>query len=171
MHAVSQRTSLVTCDHRGRVLPWQAGSGANFAASTAILKRHGGWDERLGVGSPGQAAEDADLLYRLLRGGALVRYAPEAIVAHDWQTLEQRLRSRSTYGFGVGALCGLSLRARDPYAVRMLAAYARMHAGRLAGAARRRDRDLAGEHARALAALAPGVAYGLRTRPRPAATT
>jgi len=163
-HAVSLRTSLVACDHRGRTLPWDVGSGANFAASTALLGRLGGWDERLGVGSAGRAAEDADLLYRLLRGGATVRYAPEAVVAHEWQTLDQRRRSRSSYGFGVGALCGLWLRSGDPYAARMLGAYARLHAGRLAGAVVRGDRGLAGEHVRALAALAPGVAYGLRAQ-------
>jgi GT2 family glycosyltransferase len=165
MHAVSLRTSLVPRDHHGRTLPWDVGSGANFAASTTILRSLGGWDERLGVGSPGRAAEDIDLLLRLLTGGALVRYAPEAVVAHEWQTLDQRLRSRSTYGFGLGALCGLRLRSGDAYAVRMLAAYARLHAVKLARAARRRDRALAGEHVRALAALVPGTAYGLRARP------
>jgi GT2 family glycosyltransferase len=167
MHAVSLRTSLVPRDHHGRTLPWDVGSGANFAAATTALRSAGGWDERLGVGSPGRAAEDVDLLLRLLIGGALVRYAPDAVVAHEWQTLEQRLRSRSTYGFGVGALCGLRLRSGDAYAVRMLAAYARLHAVKLAGAARRCDRALAGEHARALVALVPGAAYGLRAQPRP----
>lgn len=167
MHAVSLRTSLVAHDHFGRTLPWDVGSGANFAATTIALRGVGGWDARLGVGSPGRAAEDVDLLLRLLEDGALVRYAPDAVVAHEWQTLDQRLRSRSTYGFGVGALCGLRLRSGDGYAIRMLAAYARLHAAKLTGAARRRDRALAGEHARALAALVPGAAYGLRARPRP----
>ena len=166
MHAVSLRPSLVARDHHGRTLPWDVGSGANFAASTTMLRSLGGWDERLGVGSPGRAAEDIDLILRLLTDGALVRYAPEAVVAHEWQTLDQRLRSRSTYGFGVGARCGLRLRTGDAYAVRMLAAYARLHAVKLARAARRRERALAGEHVRALAALVPGTAYGLRAQPR-----
>ena len=166
MHAVSLRTSLVARDHHGRALPWDVGSGANFAATTTVLRRVGGWDERLGVGAPGRAAEDVDLLLRLLTDGAVVRYAPEAVVAHDWQTLDQRLRSRFTYGFGVGALCGLRLRSGDAYALRMLAAYARLHAVKLARAARRGDRAVAGEHARALATLVPGTAYGLRARPR-----
>jgi len=167
MHAVSLRTSLVPRDHYRRTLPWDVGSGANFAAATAVLRRHDGWDERLGVGSPGPAAEDVDLLYRLLSDSVHVRYEPDAVVAHDRQTLDQRLRSRSTYGFGVGALCGLWLRCGDVYALRMLAAYMRMHVAGLAGAARRGDRAVAGEHARTLAALAPGAAYGLRARPRP----
>ena len=165
MHAVSLRTSLVPRDHHGRALPWDVGSGANFAATTVALRSLGGWDERLGVGSPGRAAEDIDLLLRLLAAGALVRYTPEAVVAHEWQTHDQRLRSRSTYGFGVGALCGLRLRSGDAYALRMLAAYARLHVVKLARAARRSDRALAWEHARALAALVPGTAYGLRARP------
>ncbi|MEA2221549.1 MAG: hypothetical protein QOJ35_4175 [Solirubrobacteraceae bacterium] len=170
-YAVSLRTSTAARDHRGRALPWDVGSGANFAAATALLARLGGWDERLGVGSGGRAAEDADLLYRILRDGAIVRYAPAAIVAHDWQTRSQRLASRSSYAFGVGALCGLWLRRGDPYAARMLAGYAGLHGRRLAAATRGRDRGLAVEHARALAALAPGVAYGLRAAPRAPTST
>ena len=164
-YAVSLRTSEIARDHRGRALPWTVGSGANFAAPAATVERHGGWDERLGVGSPGRAAEDADLLYRIMRDGGTVRYAPDAVVAHEWQTREQRLRSRSTYAYGAGALCGLWLRRGDPYAARMLLAYALLHARPLARATASRDRGLAIEHARALTALVPGVAYGLRARP------
>jgi hypothetical protein len=146
------------------MLPWDAGSGANFAAPVAVLRAHGGWDPRLGAGSAGRAGEDADLLYRLLRGGGAVRYEPGAVVRHEWQTRERRVATRWSYAYGVGALCGLWLRRRDPYALTMLTAYARMHLVALAGAGRRRDPRLAGEHARALAALPPGVLYGVRAR-------
>ena len=160
-HAVSLRSSAVARDIRGVTLPWTVGSGANFAAPSGLLRQCGGWDERLGVGSPGRAAEDAELLYRILRGGGIVRYEPAAVVAHDWQTWAQRLRSRWSYGFGVGAMCGLCLRRRDPFALRMLAAYARMHAISLAAGVRRRDRAAVREHGRALAGLAQGLAHGL----------
>ena len=164
-YAVSLRAAAAPTDHCGRMLPWDAGSGANFAAAVAVLRACGGWDERLGVGSRGRAAEDADLLYRILRGGGVVRHEPEAIVAHEWQTWERRLATRSSYGFGVGALCGLWLRRGDPYALRMAAAYLRLHGRPLAAAALRRDRRAAREHARALRALAPGLLYGV-TAPR-----
>lgn len=166
-YAVSLRAGTSARDHRGRTLPWTVGSGANFAAPTALLEAHGGWDERLGVGSPGRAAEDADLLYRLMRGAGIVRFAPDAIVAHEWQTRARRLQTRSSYGFGVGAMCGLWLRRGDPYAARMLASYAGLHGRQAAAAVWRHDRGRAVEHAHALAALPPGVAYGLRARRRP----
>jgi GT2 family glycosyltransferase len=164
-HAVSLRVASAGVDHRGRVLPWHVGSGANFAAHTAVLERHAGWDERLGVGSPGRAAEDTDLLYRIMRAGGTVRWEPGAIVAHEWQTRARRMETRTSYAFGIGALCGLWLRRGDPYAARMLAAYARLHGSQLAGAVRRRDRGRVVEHARAVAAIAPGMVYGLGARP------
>jgi len=162
MHPVSLRTSTTLRDHVGRMLPWRAGSGANFAAPLALLRRLGGWDQRLGVGSPGRAAEDSDLIYRILRAGGIVRYDPAAIVAHDWQSWSRRLDARWSYGYGIGALCGSWLRCGDPYALRMLAAYVPSRGHRLASAVLRRDRRQAAEYSRALSAVAPGLLYGLR---------
>jgi GT2 family glycosyltransferase len=162
LYAFSLRESAVEVDHAGRMLPWDAGSGANFAARIAVLRAHGGWDPRLGAGSAGRAGEDADLLYRLLRGGGAVRYEPDAVVRHEWQTRERRVATRWSYAYGVGALCGLWLRRRDPYAVTMLTAYARMHLVALVSAGRRGDHGLVGEHGRALAALPAGLLYGVR---------
>lgn len=166
-HAISLRLAATACDHRGRMLPWDAGSGANFAAPAALLRELGGWDERLGVGSPGRAAEDSDLLYRVLRVGGVVRYEPAAIIAHDWQTWERRLSTRTSYGHGIGALCGLWLRHGDRYALRMAASYARLHGRELTLAVARRDRRATRQHARALRAFAPGLLYGLSAGPRP----
>ncbi len=163
-HAIALRTSAVAEDYRGRVPPWVAGSGNNFAARRDVLRRHGGWDERLGTGSPGQAAEDAEILYRILRGGEIVRYEPAAVVRHEWQTRARRLATRSSYAHGAAAMCGLWLRHGDMFAVRMLAAYAKDHLGALAGAARRLDREAMAEHLRALVGLAGGLIYGLGTR-------
>jgi GT2 family glycosyltransferase len=164
--AISLRESDAGADHSGRVIPWSVGSGGNFAGSVSLLRDCGGWDERLGTGSTGQAAEDADLFYRLLLAGALVRYEPAAVVRHDWQTRERRLATRSSYGHGVGAMSGLWLARGDAYALRMLTAYARLHLRPLLGGLRRRDRARAEEHGRALAALVPGLAYGLRAARR-----
>lgn len=160
--AISLRESPTAVDHSSRVVPWSVGSGGNFAARVPVLRDCGGWDERLGTGSGGQAGEDADLFYRLLLAGAVVRYEPAAVVRHEWQTRARRLATRSSYGHGVGAMCGLWLARRDPYALRMLAAYSRLHVRPLLGGLRRRDRARTEEHARALAGLLPGLAYGLR---------
>jgi hypothetical protein len=149
-------------DHAGGVPPWQAGSGANFAAAAERLRALGGWDERLGTGSPGRAAEDADLLYRLLRDGGTVRYEPTAVVRHDWQPRARRLTTRWSYAYGVGAMAGLWLARGEPEGARWLAGYARMHVRPLLGALRRRDRDGLRQHARAIGGLVPGALYGIR---------
>ncbi len=165
--AISLRTAAQPVDHRGRMQPWGVGSGGNFAAHVALLRRHGGWDTRLGAGSRGRAAEDADLSYRLLVAGAVIRYEPAAVVRHAWQTRDRRLATRWSYGYGVGAMCGLALGRRDPYAFRMLAGYGRPHLGPLARAVVRRDGFAAAERARALASVVPGLAYGLRAASKP----
>lgn len=166
-HAVASRPSREAADHRGRTLPWLAGSGGNFAAHTESLRRAGGWDERLGAGSPGRAAEDLDLLYRLLRDGQTVRYEPAALVCHEWQTLARRRATRVTYGFGIGAFCGVWLRAGDPFAACMLLAFLGLQGRVLGGGAVRRDRRAVLDAARMLASIGPGLAYGARIGPRP----
>jgi glycosyltransferase involved in cell wall biosynthesis len=168
--AISLRESGLPMDHSGRVLPWGVGSGGNFAAEVATLRARGGWDERLGAGSGGQAAEDAELLYRLLMSGAIVRFEPAAVVRHEWQTRERRMATRWSYGHGIGAMCGLCLARRDAYAVPMLGSYARMHVRPLLGGLRRRERGRVSEHARALAGVAPGIAYGLRAARLPSSS-
>jgi GT2 family glycosyltransferase len=167
-HAISLRTDTRAIDHRGLMLPWVAGSGGNFAARHELLTRHLGWDERLGAGSRGQAAEDADLLYRILRAGGVVRYEPAAAVRHEWQSWARRLSTRSSYAYGVGALCGLLLRRGDGFALRMLWAYGKDHLTALVGAALRGEPGARSEHLRSLASLLPGVAYGLRPGRGPA---
>lgn len=161
LYAISLRQSPTPVDHAGRVLPWAAGSGANFAAPCEVLRGQGGWDERLGTGSPGKAAEDADLLHRLLRNGLVVRYEPAAIVRHEWQTRDRRLATRWSYGYGVGAMCGLWLRRGDLFAPRLIAEYLRLHVRPFASSVLRRDPGRAREHALALFSVFPGLVHGL----------
>jgi GT2 family glycosyltransferase len=162
MFPVSLRESAVSADHSGRVLPWAVGTGGNFAGRVDVLRRCGGWDERLGAGSPGRAGEDADLIYRLLRAGYTIRYEACAVVRHDWQTAARRRATRSTYGFGIGAMSALWLRRGEAYALRMLASFLWMHVRGLLGGVRHGDPLRVGEHVRAIAALPPGLAYGAR---------
>ena len=170
-YSVSLRDGAASMDHRGRMLPWIPGSGANFAAPTELLRGLGGWDERLGAGSPGKAGEDSELLDRLLRAGHVVRYEPGAVVRHDWQTLGRRLSTRWTYGYGIGAMCGLLLRSRDPFALKILAGYARLHLRPLLRAAAAADRLTLEQHLRALLSLPAGVAHGVRAPQRPLSAT
>ena len=166
MTAISLRQSLESRIFTGREIPWAVGSGANFAARTDELRRIGGWDERLGVGTPGMAAEDCELIDRLLRVGNSIYYAKDAVVRHDWQTRERRYRTRWSYGFGIGALCGLRFAAHDSFATRMLRSYSRMHLGKIGRGVTSGDLGQAVQHVIALAALLPGCIYGLRAGSR-----
>jgi GT2 family glycosyltransferase len=141
------------------------GTGGNFAASRAWLDRVGRFDQRLGAGSPGRAAEDADLIYRLLRAGGVVRYDPAAVVYHERLTEALRLRSRWTYGFGIAAACGLWLRRGDLSALGLLGTWAGKQLVLLAGALARRDGFLARQRLLSLRGGARGLLYGLRLAP------
>ena len=160
--SVSLRESVLAADYSGRIAPWYVGSGGNFAAPAEVLRQCGGWDERLGAGSGGKAAEDVDLIYRLLLRGSIVRYDPAAVVRHERQSLARRMATRWSYGYGIGTMCGIWLTRRDLYAIRMLGSYARLHLRPLSVALRHGERQRIAEHARALAALGPGVVHGLR---------
>jgi hypothetical protein len=169
--AISLRESRDAVEYSGDgIVPWGVGSGANFAARVEELRELGGWDQRLGTGSPGRAAEDADLVHRLLGAGALIRYEPAAVVRPEWQTRSRRLETHWSYGYGVGAMCGLCLARRERFVPRMLTAYCRHHLRLLLGGLRRGDRMRIAGHGRALASVAPGLAYGLRAGRRRSAS-
>ena len=164
MFAMSSRPSRETRIFRSRTSPWAVGSGANFAARVVDLRRIGGWDDRLGVGTPGMAAEDCDIIDRLLAAGGIIRYDGRALMHHDWQTPERRRATRWSYGFGIGALCGLRLASRDFYGLRMLASYARMKLQELRFELRSRSWTGVRERMTAISALIPGCLYGVRAR-------
>ena len=162
LYAVSSRISEAPAEFAGPALPWLVGTGGNFAARREVLLRAGGFDERLGAGSPGGSGEDMDLLYRLLRSGARIRYEPEAVVYHERQPRDRRLASRSSYGRGIGACCGLWLRGRDLNALAVLGHWLRMRGGMAAGAVRRRQWSSVREELLVLGGTARGLVYGLR---------
>lgn len=139
-----------------RVIPWHVGSGANFAAKVDWLRRIGGWDERLGVGSPGQGAEDCDIIDRLLVAGGPIRYDADAAIHHEWQPLKRRSETRWSYGYGIGALCGMRLAERDRFGLTMLGSYVRRHFRMLVRG------DEAWQRLTAIAAVVPGLAHGFR---------
>jgi len=162
LHAVSSRRSVIPARVHGRALPWAVGSGANIAASRVWLNRVGGFNERLGAGSAGRSAEDVDLLYRLLVAGATVRYEPAAIVLHERKDQAGWLATRSSYGYGMGAFCGMWLRRHDSYAGWMLARWCAERTLSLARAcAKGRSRRAMGELLM-LTGAASGLVYGAR---------
>lgn len=159
---VSTRPSRVSRRFEGRSVPWDVGSGNNFAVRREWLERIGGNDERLGPGSPGLGGVDMDLFYRLLRAGGAIAYEPEAVVYHELASQRDRLARRMPYGHGMGACCALWLRQGDAYALRVLAAWVALRVRRLAGGLRRREWRLVYEELLVLGGTARGLLHGAR---------
>jgi GT2 family glycosyltransferase len=166
LYAVSSRLSTDRQEFVRPVHPWKVGTGANFAVRRDWLERIGGYDERLGAGSPGKAAEDMDLLYRLLLCGAKIRYEPEAVVMHERQTLSRRRASRHTYGFGIGAFCGIRLRLMDLRIIPVLGRWVLLRLRLLFRAAWSRDVRQVQEESTILQATGTGFAAFLFRPPR-----
>lgn len=104
--------------------PWDVGTGANIVAPRAVVLEIGGFDPKLGPGTPARAAEDIDLLYRLSARGALV-YQPGAVVYHPAKDAGGRLASRLVYGCGMGSMLGKHMKQGDTTARRLLWLYIR----------------------------------------------
>jgi GT2 family glycosyltransferase len=159
---VSARTGSAAVVFRGKSVPWTVGTGANFAARREWLLRVGGFDERLGAGSPGRAGEDAELLYRLLVAGATIRYIPEAVIYHERQGLAQRLATRRSYGHGIGALCALWVRRRDLFASKMLAGWLQLQLRGIMRAGVTQDWFMVRQRLLGVRGCMEGIAYGLK---------
>lgn len=162
LYAVSSRPSLTPARYSRKAPPWHAASGGNFAVLREWWQRLGGFDERLGAGSPGRASEDIDFAYRLLRCGRAIRYEPDALVYHERQPLSRRIATRWTYGYGIGAFCGKWARRGDAYALRLLGMWIGWRSREFGGALVRGQRHAARERALMLAGTVRGFAYGLR---------
>jgi glycosyltransferase involved in cell wall biosynthesis len=78
------------------------GVSANLAVRRQVLVRSGGFDERLGPGTWLAAAEDLELLDRLVLHGCVGRYAP-AVLAHHEQWRGRRALLALDWGYGKGA--------------------------------------------------------------------
>lgn len=80
------------------------GATANLGVRREALASVDGFDERLGPGTWARAAEDLDLLDRLLAAGHEGWFAPEARAVHDqWRSRRDLVRLDHGYGIGLGA--------------------------------------------------------------------
>jgi len=161
-YAVSSRTSTVRVDFERGAMPWDIGSGNNFAVKKEWLNRIGGNDERLGPGSPGQGAVDMDLFYRLLQAGARLRYEPDLVVYHARTSRAGRISRRIPYGYGMGACCRMWLRQKDPQALHVLRRWLQLRMRRLLEGVRNRHWMLVYEELLVLAGTVQGFTDGLR---------
>ena len=162
--AVASRTSTIAREFRGRVLaPWDVGTGGNVAVKRDWLARVDGYDARLGAGSGGRAGEDIDLIHRLLRSGACIHYEPDAVVYHARQRADRRRSTRVTYGWGMGAACGLWWRSGDRDALPILGRWLRLRGGLLVRAVARARPESVFEEMLVLGGTIRGLLYGIRT--------
>ena len=161
---ISVRNGKKGMKFQGHAMPWHVGSGGNFAIRRTWLFLVGGFDERLGAGSPGKAAEDTDLFYRLLRADAVIRYEPELVIYHERQDATRLIRSFWNYSYGIGAFSAKHARKGDPYAAYMLGVWLFWLVWRTASSIVRRNRIYAGEGLMSLRGCGHGLAYGFRLK-------
>jgi GT2 family glycosyltransferase len=115
--------------------PWEIGTGGNILLSRAAFERVGGFDVRFGPGARYPAAEDVDLLDRVVHAGATVVYEPRGRVFHQMKTAAERSARRYPYGYGLGAMVVL----RDGGSLPLASAYYRMQVRSLGRALRQRS--------------------------------
>lgn len=138
--------------------PWLIGHGNNMAIRRAVLERIGPFDVRLGAGTAAAAAEDTDYVYRVLKAGGLVVYAPSAVVVHchDRPSPEAELAVHAAYARGRGAFYAKHLLRGDPWPAKLFLGEAVSQTWRAAADRRRRRKAL-----RTLGALASGFSSHL----------
>lgn len=104
--AVSLRTDPREHTFAGgeRYAPWEIGTGGNLLIERGTFSAIGGFNVDFGPGAKFRAAEDIELLERVIAHGASIRYSPAAIVYHELKRPVDRLERGIPYGFGMGAL-------------------------------------------------------------------
>jgi glycosyltransferase involved in cell wall biosynthesis len=120
--------------------PARPGFGGNAIVRRDTFLAVGGFDARLGPGSPHHGAEDIDLNYRLLRGGHRVASTPALrMVHHQWRDAAAIPRLMYGYNLGHSAFCAKHLRAGDRGPLRLIARQAADDGRMLASALHRRS--------------------------------
>jgi hypothetical protein len=99
---------MATREDHGRLFPYacgEFGSGANTAVLAGPARAFGGFDVRLGAGTPAWGGEELDLYLRMLQAGHALVYEPAALLWHDHPDHPERLRSEAFhYGIGLTAM-------------------------------------------------------------------
>ncbi len=94
----------------------------NMALPRSAFAEVGGFDERLGPGTPFPGAEDSDLGFRLLEAGYRIHYVPAAVIYHRaWRTARDYLPLRWAYGCARGAFFVKHTNRRDWHMLRRMA--------------------------------------------------
>jgi len=119
---VSIRTGREPLDLTGATRALDVFIGCNIAFRREAIDRVGNFDLRLGPGSAAPGWDELDLVYRLVRLGVPLRYAPDWLVYHDHgrATDAQADTLRRDYMKGRGAFYAKYALRGDGRATRML---------------------------------------------------
>jgi len=146
------------------VHPNRVGYAANFVCRRAVFLDLGGFDPRLGPGSPFPGAEDMDLGYRLLKAGHRVASTPGFEIVHQqWREPDELPRLFYGYNLGGAAFCAKHLRSGDLRPLRFLLVQVAGDARMVASALRRHSSVRARVAAARTAGTWRGLALGLRS--------
>jgi hypothetical protein len=80
-------------------VPWVVGTGGNMAFRRTALVEAGCFDPLFGVGAEARAADESELIARLLRSGHTLAWSPGMVVYHPTKPPSERMGSRYPYGF------------------------------------------------------------------------
>ncbi|MDP7397946.1 MAG: glycosyltransferase family A protein [Lentisphaeria bacterium] len=107
---------------QGRNDPWIVGpTGGNSFFRRQVFEAVGVFDPVLGQGAEFPGAEDADMVYRVLKCGLEVTYTDAIRVHHlDWRNDEANINNTYNYGLGVGAMFAKHAAAGDRYPKRYI---------------------------------------------------
>ncbi len=147
--------------------PGFMGYGAHMILRRSTFLDLGGFDSRLGPGSPLLGAEDVDFNYRLLKGGYSAVSTPAIHVVHN-QPRDQEALPRYYFGKNKGqaAFCIKHIREGDRYAWRVLLQQMGADGRMFASAVRRRSWLRARIAAQRAAGTVAGLFRGRQTFPR-----
>lgn len=116
------------------------GFGGHLVVRREAFLASGGFDRRLGPGSPFFGAEDIDFNYRQLRAGRVVASTPHMrMLHHQWRDQQRLPRLMYGYNLGHSAFCAKHLRRGDLRVLTLLARQALDDARMLGSAFRRRS--------------------------------
>lgn len=113
--------------------PADMGMGAAQAIRSDWARRIGGWDERLGAGSPDfPGGEDIDFAWRLYQAGATALFSPHPCVVHEqWRSDEQIVALTDVYTSAWAAMCVKQAKLGDPLGAAWLYAFGVKDAARM----------------------------------------
>jgi GT2 family glycosyltransferase len=119
--AVAIKSTADQQEWKGVTRPWGIGHSVNMSFRREAYGWIGGFDEEMGPGTDLYAAEDLDILYRVLRAGGKIIYQPRAIIYHDqWRSRSEARRRRADYARGTAAFLTKHILVHgDRYALQM----------------------------------------------------